>query len=115
MIKKYGRINWRALPRTPPSLAERLHHRRGGPDFCVHAVFVLFEVFDEQPRKLFRARLVSRRVGPGVARPENLRRHAGTFGSDLETKYRVAPRSGACKRATMDGIDNSAGVGQLDP
>src|SRR5579872_314567 len=64
--------------------------------------------------QLFRRAIVRRAIAPGLARIENLRWYARTTHWDIQSEYRVPARSSFFKAAVENGVNNRAGVRQLD-
>ena len=66
--------------------------RRRGFHLGARAGGVGLEVLVEETGQLFRGGVVGGFVGPRIARDEDLRRHVGTLGDDVETEDRIALR-----------------------
>src|SRR5262245_10135008 len=109
---------FRCGPRSRVGLVRELRGRsrggRGGPHLRAGAAFVFLEVIDKQLREFFRRRIVRGFVAPGVARPQDFRRHAGARRHHVEAKHGIAFGLSAGQGAAMNGIDDAAGVGELD-
>ena len=88
--------------------------RRGGLHLGAYAGGVGLEVFVEETGKLFRGGLVGGLVGPRIAGDEDLRRHPGTLGGDLEPEHWIALGLGFRKRAVVDRVDNGTCVFETD-
>ena len=88
--------------------------RRRGLHLGARAGGVGLEVLVEEAGELFRGGVVGGFVGPGVARDEDFRRHAGTLGDDVEAEDRIALGLGVRERAGVDRVDDGAGVFEPD-
>ena len=66
---------------------------RRGLHLGARAGGVGLEVLVEEAGELLRGGVVGGFVGPGVARDQDFRRHAGTLGDDVEAEDRIALRS----------------------
>src|SRR5438874_372001 len=104
-----------APTRTHKTSANTLSAQRAARRFRACAALVLLEVVDEQPGELAGRGVEGGPVAPGVARPHDFGRHAGSRGDHVEAEHGVA--LGLCpgQGAAVNRVENGTRVGEFDP
>src|SRR5262245_12811675 len=90
------------------------HRRRRCPHLGAGAALVLLAVVDKQLGELLRRGIVGRLVAPGIAWPEDLRRHIRGRGHHVEAEHWVTLRLRVAESAAVDRVEDGAGMGELD-